>query len=247
MSDNEWSQETLDKIGLLKQKILMRKIMMDYVIKIYDGWDTWYSRGVMIAVALTFISGVISELMGDEAQAAKISVIITSVVTGGLVKVKDYVGFEKVRDTGKSQTIKYRNLYDRIDHEFMKPTRDRQHEDDFLYWCNREYENIYTQDPELAYTDREEFDKYMLEKGLVLVEDDVENLRKLQGSRKEQHAISICDEKDNTHIVVDPMRLIKKHADADKKERDSLKQALTHTQTTADIDWALERLKEVPK
>jgi hypothetical protein len=88
-----------------------------------------------------------------------------------MIKLKDYLKFDKTKDRAKQQTVKYSQLYERIDRELRKPNGKRQNEEDFIYWTSREFNNLEVGDPDLPHSLKDKYISLCKENNIPYEED----------------------------------------------------------------------------
>lgn len=172
---SDWSDTSVNKINNIKKSILRKRIMLTIIIDSYSTKDKFYRYLHIILAVVTPILAIIDDSLRCKETASSetpsIITIILSTVVAGMVKLKDYLDFDKIRDVSKTQSVKYGQLYDRIESEMVKPANKKQSEDDFIYWIVREYNNIELDDPDLKQSDKEKFIAVCKEKGIPFDED----------------------------------------------------------------------------
>lgn len=177
METKDWSPVVKNKIHEIKTTILKRKVALNFIIDSYGWWDKAYRWAHMsIAVIGPFIAVLNASTENNEAM--KVINIVSGCIVAGMIKAKEYILFDKIRDMAKEQTTKYSQLYDRIEREMIKPIDKRQTEDDFIYWINREFSHIEVADPELSYSDREKVKK-LFDSLNIPFDEDIDALKLL--------------------------------------------------------------------
>ena len=154
--ENKWSPNAFTKIKEIKKTILKKKIMLNFIIDSYAWWDRAYRWGHITVATLSPFFGVIT-IAAEDSSTMKVITIIVSAVAAGMLKFKEYIKFGELRDTAKQQTVKYSQLFERIEREMIKPDIKKQSEDEFIYWINREFSQVELSDPELSYSDKQKF------------------------------------------------------------------------------------------
>jgi hypothetical protein len=174
---NNWSLLALSKIKELKKTILKKKVMLNFIIDSYAWWDKAYRWFHISIAAFTPFIGIVSVTV-EKSKEMQILFVILSSIVATMLKLKEYILFEKIRDVSKGQTILYSQLYERIERETIKPDNKKQPEDEFIYWINREFSHIELGDPELTYSDKDKFIKLCQSKGIPF-DDDMDALQLL--------------------------------------------------------------------
>lgn len=153
---DNWSNATHRIIKDLEKKILKKKIMLNFIVDQYAWWDKAY-RYLQLFIAIgTPIFGIIESLT-ESSEGTRVISIVMSCIVAVLIKFKDFINYDKIHDSAKKQTIKYSQLYTKINREKSKPAHKRQEEADFLYIINKEYDIIEINDPELTLDDKVKF------------------------------------------------------------------------------------------
>jgi hypothetical protein len=105
----------------------------------------------------TPIIAFVDQLVNNSIEQTTTTTTVLSTIVAGMIKLKDYLKFDKTKDLAKQQTIKYGQLYARIDREIRKPNESRQNVEDFIYWINREFANLEIADPDLPNSLKEQY------------------------------------------------------------------------------------------
>lgn len=262
------------KINDFKKTIIMKKIMLNYIIDSYAWWDKAYRWTHAFSALAAFMLGTADKIIGTNDATTNLFIILAG-ITAVMVKVKDYLKFDKIRDLAKDQNVKYKQLFERIDRELMKPEKKQQTEDDFIYWINREFNNIEMSDPELSHSERKKFIEDCKSKGIPY-DSDIELLNSLGSSSNTsnviQSAVLVSDPSSN--VVVDVHPGIQSHilssniptnvksqitsddnqpniqptrfrSPSDEKDRQNYKNTLKTLNTKDDLRWAMERLNNL--
>lgn len=181
-----WSADALAKLIDIKKSILKKKIMMGFIIENNSTWDKVFrwSHNIL-AVSTPILIAVQNNLYGNNSpesssteQSSGTTAMIMSIVVAAMLKLKEYVTYDKIRDSAKEQSVKYQQLYEGIESEMRKPDGKRQLENDFIYWVSREFQHIDISDPELSNTERKKFIKLCKDKGMPY-DEDLDALSKL--------------------------------------------------------------------
>jgi hypothetical protein len=178
-----WNAEALAKIRELKISILKKKIMLEFLVSSYSKWDKLY-RWSLMGVALLSPFAMLAETFIIENESTKTINIIIGCLVAGLIKLKDYIVFDKIRDSSKVQTVKYSHLYERIERELLKPVEKRQSADEFIYWITREFSSLDLNDPELTFSDKKQFEELCRKNGIP-IDEDMQQLVSLLSDKKE--------------------------------------------------------------
>jgi hypothetical protein len=194
--ENKWSEQGINKIRQIKKDILKKKIMLSYIIDSYSWWDRAYRWGHIIFATLAPLSG-LADIATESTGALKGMYLALSCIVAVMLKIKEYINFGEIRDTAKTQAVKYSQLYERIERESIKPDIRKQVEDEFIYWINREYSQIELVDPELSPNEKTKFIEKCKTLGITY-DDDLSILQNLLYLDKvksvtDSHAMSVID------------------------------------------------------
>ncbi len=151
---------------------------MNIIIESYSWYDKIFRYSHMtialIAPAISFLDRMIT---GSAEQTSTVVLILGGIVAG-MIKIKDYLKFDKLKDQAKQQTVKYQQLYQRIEREMRKPSQSRQNGEEFISWITRELSIIEIDDPELSQTLKNKYIDLCKSKGIP-VDEDLEALSEL--------------------------------------------------------------------
>jgi len=171
-----WSKKSNTLINDIKRTILMKKIMLNFMIDNYSKYDKLFRYCHMSIAALTPTIATINKLAStNEEQSNTVTLILSSLVAA-MIKIKDYLKFDKIKDVAKQQTIKYEQLYQRIEREMLKSIDKRQTEGDFIYWINREFNNIEISDPDLSQSLKQKYIKFCKDNHIPF-DNDIDSLQ----------------------------------------------------------------------
>jgi hypothetical protein len=173
------------RVNNVKSTILRKKILMTFLVDDFAFYDK-ISKNILIAAAalpvlLGVISSVLQKLAALENRAntdgviIDIVIIILNAVVIGLIKLKESFKYDKYKEAAKEQSIRYSQLYDKIENDFHN---EEQTEDNFLYWMSREYGMVEMNDPEVSVTQRRKFEAECARRNIPY-EDDVTALQNL--------------------------------------------------------------------
>jgi hypothetical protein len=174
MSYSELGERKLNEI---KKVILKKKLMLNFLVDSYSVWDKAYRWGLITVATLTPLVNFVNVTVYEIANSSVWSIVISG-LAAGMIKLKDYIIFDKIRDISKEQTIRYKQLYDRITNEMLKPAERRQLEDEFIYWLSRELASIEMNDPEMSNSDKNNFRAYCVAQNIPY-DEDLTELRRL--------------------------------------------------------------------
>jgi hypothetical protein len=158
----------------IKTKILIKKITVNFIIDSYANISRWY-RYIHMGFAITapLITLIDYAATGDVNATFSTSLILSAVVAG-MVKIKDHMKFDKIRDIAKHQSLRYERLYKHIEAEEAKHAASP----DFLYWITRAFNDISHMDPELPAKDREKLNNFLIAHKIEIQTD----IQRLQGA-----------------------------------------------------------------
>ena len=195
-----WSKKSNIIINNIKRTILMKKIMLNFMIDNYSRYDKLFRYCHMLIAALTPTIATINKLAAtNEDQSNTVTLILSSLVAA-MIKIKDYLKFDKIKETSKQQTIKYEQLYQRIEREMLKSTDRRQTEEDFIYWINREFNNIEISDPDISQSLKHKYIKFCKDNNIPF-DNDINSLQILI------HNTNISENKQNDILVENKTRI----------------------------------------
>jgi len=208
------------------------------------------------------------ETAGSSSSPSTLSVVL-GIIAAGMIKVKEYLKYDKVKETAKQQTVKYEQLYQRIEREMIKPENKRQPEEDFIYWINREFNNIEMADPDLTASLKKKFLDTCKERGIPCDEDldllgdlfkstvDVvveSAATQIQSDRQEppnqpipsiQSTLSIpltTPEQKTNELPQRRMSTIRIRSVSDEVDRAQYKTMIETVDPKQDLKWAMDRL-----
>ena len=172
MSDKtQWSESGKQQITELKKMIVKKKIMLGFMIDDYSLLDRRFRYvHTALATSIPLISFINEMVTGTTDQTAMATLVLSGIVAG-MIKIKDTLKFGKMVVIAQQQTVKYKQLYQRIEREMNKQESKREAEESFIYWVNREYNNIEMADPELTHNMKKKFIALCKEKGIPYDED----------------------------------------------------------------------------
>jgi hypothetical protein len=176
-----WSNYTIKKIKETKKLLLHKKIMMSFIIDNYSFIDKILKYTLIISASLPILLNIIisflEKINTNDNNTINIIIIILNTIVIGLIKIKEMSKFDKIKDIGKDQSIKYTQLYDKIEREMINK-ESRLSENEFLYWINREYGSIELNDPEISFTLKAKFFEECKKKNIP-IQDDYKMLQDL--------------------------------------------------------------------
>jgi hypothetical protein len=261
-----WSPSALDAINDIKKTILKKKVLLNIIIESYSWYDKVFRYvHMMIAVGTPLISFTEQMVSASTERTSTIVVILSSVVAG-MIKLKEYLKFTKLKDQSKQQSVKYQQLYQRIEREMRKQTG-KQNEEDFISWVSRELSIIEVDDPDVPQRLKKVFIDVCKEKGIPYDEDlaaldelfSVKIGGEVLPTPAEKKEICITVEPDEPEKPAQPVRPIKPdilikqqpsvynqfRTPSVEEERQNYKTQVATFDPTQDTSWALERLATI--
>lgn len=168
--NNGWSSDGKKVIRELKTEILKKKIMLNLLVERYEWWDRTYRWAHITVATFAPLIGLYESFVSTLNWGREFTIIIGCLVAG-MLKMKEYVVFDKIHDVANQQTVKYTQLFERIEKEKRKPPDRKQKEEEFIYWINREFSHIEMNDPEMSHRDKIKFQKLCEDNGIPYDED----------------------------------------------------------------------------
>ena len=196
----QWSESGLQQITDLKKLIVKKKIMLGFMIDDYAWWDRQFRYlHTGLAVIIPLISFT-DKMSNGTTERTSVATLMLSSVVAGMIKLKDTLKFGKIVVVAQQQTVKYKQLYQRIEREMNKQANKRETEDSFIYWVGREYNNIEMSDPELTHNMKKKFIALCKDKGIPYDEDMDAMSSLLQDATQELIQIAV---QKTTDVVAD--------------------------------------------
>lgn len=198
--------------------------MMNILITNYSWYDKFFNYVHMTVAIITPLLAFISQL-GIGADTINTIILITSGIVPGMIKIKDHLKYDKIKDQAKQQSAKYQQLYQHIDREMAKTVQ--QNITELVSWVNREFSIIETDDPELNSKLRAKYIQMCKEKNIPY-DDDLQELTELLIAPPDEQPKA-----DTTPRIILTL---------DKKEFiNDYKKTLHSITPRADISWINER------
>ena len=167
----EWTTDGIHALNDFKKSILRKKIMLNIIITSYSKYDKIFRYIHMFLALATPLMVLISQMVSDSMGKVETPSIVISSIVAGMIKLKDYLKFDNTKENAKQQTVKYGQLFQRIDREIRKPVDKRQHEDEFIYWVNREFIHLELNDPDLPHSLKDDYIALCKDKNIPYDED----------------------------------------------------------------------------
>jgi len=217
----------------------------------------------LVAPLISFLDQMINNTVENTSTA----VLVLSSIVAGMIKLKDYLKFDKLKDQAKQQTIKYQQLYQRIEREMRKTESIRQNEEEFISWITRELSIIEVDDPDLPQSLKEKYIQLCKARGIPY-DEDLEALGELFAAKvqivveqaADQYAVDqslkmhvqqpINMQEDPHNDQKDPnidhktmyKTLRKQRSPSDEADRQEYREKVKTLDTAQDLNWAIERL-----
>ncbi len=239
MASHVWSKQGLEQIKRMKQTILRRKILLGFVETNFTWWDKWFKRGHIVLASITPMITLIDQQLNGSIEATSNVTLVLGSIVAGLIKVKDYLKFDKVKDIAKQQNIRYESLLQRIGSEESKPDGKKQTEEEFIYWINREFNSIELNDPDISFSMRDKFIAWC-EKNKIQYDSDMDLLLQLENQIDVKVEKVECEQKNiEMQPRIDQAPLSPR---TKREDRRNNKQKIQSFDAQADINYAKERL-----
>lgn len=173
MSDRkvQWTEAGKQQINELRKLIIKKKIMLGIMIDDYSLLDRRFRYVHTGLASLIPLISFVDETVSGNTDRTTITTIILSGVVAGMIKISNTLKFGKMVTIAQQQTVKYKQLYQRVEREMNKPDSKRETEESFIYWVNREYNNVEMADPDLTDNMKKKFIAICKEKGIPYDED----------------------------------------------------------------------------
>lgn len=237
-----WSDGSIESIKDIKKTILKKKIILNIIIES----NLWYDRvfkvcHMALAIGAPLISFIDQQITGS-VESTSTAVIVLNSVVAGMLKVRDYLTFDKLKDQAKQQTIKYQQLYQRIEREIRKPESSRQNSDEFISLVFRELSIIEIDDPNLPQSLKKNYIKLCKDKGIPY-DEDLEALGELFANKVQivvDKSINMPSEQKVIEVTTK-----KQIFSAENDNRQDYQEKVKTLDTRKDLNWAIERLNNL--
>ncbi len=157
----------MNKINEIKKNILMKKILLNFLIDKYSKYDMYYRYLHILIGVFTIVVTAINQITKKSTTPS----LILSTLFTMMLKIKEYLKFDKHKEISKHQALRYAQLYDTIEKEMFEMTYLSTEE--FLVQLNRDFMNIQNSDPDISYRDKQNF-KIYCQKNNIPFKDDTE-------------------------------------------------------------------------
>ena len=241
-----WSTSADIAVNDIKKNILKKKVLLNIIIESYS----WYDKAVkyvhmFLAIATPLV--IYADQITASQQSSTAAIVVSSIVAG-MIKLKEYLKFTKTKDQAKQQTVKYQQLYQRIERE-MRKNNGKQDAEDFISWVNRELSIIEIDDPDVPQSLRKVFIAVCKEKNIPY-DEDLDALGELfkhsainysaESNKQEVFSREPSEESHNTHKDT-----IIEIAESPVNSKATYRKEVADFDPTQDTSWALERLAEI--
>lgn len=211
-------------INSIKKSILYKKIQLSFVITYYSKWDRIFRWvHLIIATAIPILIG----FQSDDQDVSTTTIVLSGTVAF-LLKLKDYIDYDKIKDNAKSQLVKYNALYEHIVNS-LRSVADvnsiRSAADDILYFVTSEYNRISGDDRELSNRERQKFIEYCKVNNIPFVED------------KDLYIQELNQGNNNVSVLIDQYKANVSGAQSKEKAK--------NINVREDLKWTLERMNSV--
>ncbi len=245
-----WSSGANIAINDTKKTVLRRKVLLNIIIESYSWYDRVFRYSHMTLALVAPLVSFLDQMITGSVESTSTTVLILSSIVAGMLKLKDYLKFDKLKDQAKQQTIKYQQLYQRIERELHKADSVRQNEEDFIAWITRELSIIEVDDPDIPQSLREKYIKLCKDRGIPY-DEDLDALGELFGTKiqivVDQPApqIQTITPDAESHPVPETEKyktIRKQRSPSDEAERNEYRERIKTLDTSKDLDWAIDRL-----
>jgi hypothetical protein len=245
-----------EQLQNISKLIIKKKILLNFVITNYTWKDKVFNWVHIILAIVAPILSLSQEKNCNDTQS--FSSVVISFIVASLIKIKDYVKYDKIRDTAKKQNILYKELYDKIEFKILslKKSHDNSEEEILAFFkeVKKEYSTIEKSDPDIKDSDKE---KYIIECKKLGIEyiDDIDILKRLIIESTPKHIKKREIKKDETQDEARVEAQDEAKGEAKGEARDETKDE-TRYETPAnvsnkkydnnkDFEWNLERLAKL--
>lgn len=239
MSDKiQWTESGKQQIIDLKKMIVKKKIMLGFMIDDYSLLDRRFRYvHTALATSIPLISFINEMVTGNTDQTAMVTLVLSGIVAG-MIKIKDTLKFGKIVVIAQQQTVKYKQLYQRIEREMNKHESKRESEESFIYWVNREYNNIEMADPELTHNMKKKFIELCKAKGIPY-DEDMEALNNLLGDVT-QELTQVVVQKATEELA----NAVVTYADVERETKKEVKEEVKEAKLSSNVTVVEEVKKE---
>lgn len=239
MSDKiQWTESGKQQIIDLKKMIVKKKIMLGFMIDDYSLLDRRFRYvHTALATSIPLISFINEMVTGNTDQTAMVTLVLSGIVAG-MIKIKDTLKFGKIVVIAQQQTVKYKQLYQRIEREMNKHESKRESEESFIYWVNREYNNIEMADPELTHNMKKKFIELCKAKGIPY-DEDMEALNNLLGDVT-QELTQVVVHKATEELA----NAVVTYADVERETKKEVKEEVKEAKLSSNVTVVEEEKKE---
>jgi hypothetical protein len=246
----DWSKHTYLLLKDIKKNILKKKIILSFMVESYALYDKFFRYTHMIlAFTIPMISLMDQVINHDVEKTTNVTLVMSSVVAG-MIKFKDYLKFDKIKELSKQQTIKYEHLYKKIERESGK--LNKMNEEEFINLINSELTNLDISDPDIPRNIKKKIEALCKSRN-VLFEDDIDTLKNLTDVKIDNCDVKVDNienkavEIDAENKAVEPPKLVhqfstRKRSPSDDANAENYKDQMKNLNPQEDIKYAMERL-----
>lgn len=145
----------------------------------YNRYDSIYKTfQFLIAITVPIISLIDILVNGNTEKTSTVTTVFSSIVVF-TIKFKDKLKYDKIKDIAKHQTVKYAQLYNKIEHEESKPENEKQKPESLLFSVTKDYNSIELADPDVTAKVMASFQKFCIEHN-IQYDTDLINLQSLE-------------------------------------------------------------------
>lgn len=265
-----WSEGVIEAIKDTKKNILKKKVILNIIIESYSWYDRIFRYSHMTIALVAPLISFLDQMINNTVENTSTAVLVLSSIVAGMIKLKDYLKFDKLKDQAKQQTIKYQQLYQRIEREMRKTESIRQNGEEFISWITRELSIIEVDDPDLPQSLKEKYIQLCKARGIPY-DEDLEALGELFAAKVQnvtdqyaadqtlkmqvQQPINMqeeprADQKDTrVDLPIDHKTMYKtlrkQRSLSDEADRQEYREKIKNLDTAQDLNWAIDRLNNL--
>lgn len=166
----------------LCKTIIKKKILLNIVLDSYATSDKIF-KYIHTALAITAPTiGFIDQIVGHSIDPNGTVILVCSGLVACMVRAKDFLAYDKIKDQTKQQLVKYNSLLQRILVNADKSPESKIPEDILLNEVRSQFTQLELSDPDISRKLYLRYKKYCLDNGVV-VEDDIQELKSIEVER----------------------------------------------------------------
>jgi hypothetical protein len=166
-----------DEVKRLKISILRQQIKLGFAYTSYSLSDKVYKNFHICAAAIVSILIIVAQSIDANRISGFFSILLSAIVTF-LIKLRDYLRYDQIKDLSKQQIVKYRDLYNRIEDTLPHITPDKLSE--YVQAIRSEFNRISLDDPEFSASINEKYIVYC-KQNEIESDDSIATIKKLMG------------------------------------------------------------------